>query len=91
LSVYVGGIGDDSFPGLSPSSFDLAFVTRFMPPDPMMNYLHFCWQSLSEGGFLSVDRLSESASEGIFRDFCKAHNVGFRLFPTRYRSGIVRK
>jgi hypothetical protein len=91
LSVYVGGIEDDSFPGIAPSSFDLAFVTCFMPPDPMMNHLHFCWQSLSEGGFLSVDRLSESSSEDIFKDFCKARNVDFRLFPTRYRSGIVRK
>jgi len=86
LSVYLGDIGDESFPGLPPSSFDFAFAT-----DPMMNHLHLCWESLSEGGFLSVDRLSESSSEDIFKDFCRARNVDFRLFPTRYRSGIVRK
>jgi len=91
LSVYIGGIGDESFPEAEIRSFDLAFIACFMPPDSMMDHLHFCWESLSEGGFLSLDRLSEASSSEIFRDFCKARSVDFRLFDTRYGSGIARK
>lgn len=88
---HVGDLGDPDFPAIAPSSFDLAFITCHLPPDPMMNYLHQCWNSVREGGFISVDRLSEAVAEDVFRDFCKSRSVEFRLFKTRYGTGIARK
>jgi hypothetical protein len=57
----------------------------------MMNHLHQCWDSVREGGFISVDRLSQAVAEDVFRDFCKSRSVEFRLFKTRYGTGIARK
>lgn len=91
VSVHVGDMGDPSFPGVAASSFDLAFITSHLPPDPMMNYLHQCWDALREGGFISVDRLSQAVAGDVFRDFCRSRSVECRLFRTRYGSGIARK
>lgn len=91
VSVYIGDMGDASFPGFGALPFDLALITSYLPPDSMMNYLHQCWESLCDGGFISVDRLSQADSKDVFLDFCKSRSVDFRLFRTRYGSGIARK
>lgn len=91
VSVHVGDTGDPSFPGFGPEPFDLAIITPHLPPDPMMDHLHQCWDALSDGGFISVDRLSQAEAGEVFRDFCRSRSVDFRIFKTRYGSGIARK
>ena len=91
ISVHVGGLADPYFAGILPSYFDLAFVTSPLGADSMMDHMHQCWDGLKEGGFISVDRLSNVGAEDIFRDFCKSRSVPFRLFGTRYGCGIAKK
>lgn len=91
ISIHVGSLGDSSFQGIVPSHFDLAFITIPLGVDAMMDHMHQCWDGLKDGGFISVDRLSNAYAEDIFRDFCKSRSVSFRLFGTRYGCGIAKK
>lgn len=91
VSVRVCSLDDESVDEFRAQRFDACLVTVALPCDTMMDSLDLCWGLLSEGGILCVDRLDDPRRESVFRDFCRARNLEFRFFRTRYSAAIAEK
>jgi len=88
VSAAVSRLEEVEFPA---AGFDMALITSRLPGDSTLDSLEACWRVLSDDGTILVDRLSEGSTKEVFADFCKAKNVEFRAFETRYGTALARK
>lgn len=90
VMVHVGDLLDARLESVC-RGMNMSLITLEMGSDSLMQCMDFCWESLSPGGVMCVDRLSHGVSRAVFDDFCRSKSTKSSVFATRYGTGIAER
>lgn len=93
FNVYSGRFYDNEFVNLiEENKWDLAIINDEATYDEHLNYLDFIWENMSENAFIVCEYLeSHKPSKEAFLAFSESKNRDYKIFNTRYGTGILQR
>lgn len=90
---YVGEIYDSLFNDLvKKNQFKLAIINDETTYDKHLAYLDFLWEILCDGGIIVCEHINSSKnSKDAFLAFLESKKIEYKIFKTRYGTGVFQK